>query len=102
MISTKKKRQSEYFKKRLIEENINVLEKLPCAYQALEEIGDLMVQGSSKLNLEYKHAASIPNRRVISKSLLESEQWENYGGGLTNNSQEMIIEHYDAKNRYFI
>ena len=32
MISTKKKRQSEYFKKRLIEENINVLEKLPCAY----------------------------------------------------------------------
>jgi hypothetical protein len=71
---------------------------------AVEDIGELMVQGSSKLNLEYKYAASIPNRKVINKLMLESEQWENYGGGPTNKDTEEIVlaEHYDGKNTYFI
>jgi hypothetical protein len=43
MISTLKKKQSEYFKSRLIQENINVLEKLPCSFEALEEISDMMI-----------------------------------------------------------
>jgi hypothetical protein len=67
MISTKKKRQSEYFKKKLIEMNINVVEKLPCSFEALEEAGDMIVVGESKLEKEYTFAASVPNRKVIDK-----------------------------------
>ena len=104
MISTLKKRQSEYFKKKVIDENIDVLELLPCSFAAVEEVGEMMVQGSSKLNLEHRYAASIPNRKVISKHLLESEQWEKYGGGPTNKNTEEIVlaEHYDGKKTYFI
>ena len=43
MIATKKKRQSEYFKKKLIDQNIDVLEKLPCSFEAVEDIGEMMI-----------------------------------------------------------
>ena len=56
MISTKKKRQSEYFKRKLIEKNIDVIEKLPCSFEAVEEIGEIMIHGESKLDSEYKYA----------------------------------------------
>ena len=101
MIATKKKRQSEYFKQKLITENIDILSKLPCAIEAVEEIGDMMIHGESKLDSEYKHAESIPNRKMINKDMLEYEQWENYGGG-NPNEESTIAEHYDGKFKYFI
>ena len=101
MIATKKKRQSEYFKQKLITHNIDILSKLPCAFEAVEEIGEMMIQGSSKLDSEYKYAERIPNRKVIDQGMLEYEQWENYGGG-NPNEESTIAEHYDGKFRYFI
>ena len=51
------------------------MDKIPCAFQAIDDIGEMIVNGSSKLDSEMQHAKSINQnaRRLISKKLLENE-----------------------------
>ena len=67
-----------------------------------------MVEGTSKLQSELQYAYSIPQkeRRLIHKSLLEAEQWNNYGYGYNPEKEgegkdEVIAENYDRHNSYF-
>ena len=71
-LSSLRKKQSQYFHKRIAQEQINIDSKLPCSLDCLENAGEMMVEGVSKLQEEVHHAKRIPQdeRRLVNQGFL--------------------------------
>ena len=59
-VSRTDERKSKFFKKRIKENQVDILEKLPCSFWGVDDIGEMLVEGVSKLKSEMNHAQSIP------------------------------------------
>ena len=75
-VSRLKEETSQYFKQRIIAENLDVNQVLPCSMDSLEHIEHIFVEGTNVLQSEMYHAQSIPSnsRRIIDKTYLEQIQ----------------------------
>tara|TARA_B110000285_G_scaffold212297_1_gene255716 strand:- start:264 stop:509 length:246 start_codon:yes stop_codon:yes gene_type:complete len=58
-ISKTNERKSKFFKKRLKDNQVDILEKLPCSFWGVDDIGEMVVEGTNKLRQEMLHAQSI-------------------------------------------
>ena len=92
-ISKLRKKQAEYFKSRVKEMSINIESKLPCSLKAVENLQEIIVNGTSKLRDEYSSAMAVPEheRRLIDRKCFHEIE----------SHQEILVESYDKKHTYF-